>query len=99
MFAIKSIKNVFCPDFHKIGGFEFLSSLFRSSHTGLRWRAAFLLGTVVQNNPYCQERALEMGLLPMLLQLVDKDPDMKVRVKALFAASSEYIDFQNFRKT
>jgi len=75
-------------DFHKMGGYDFLLSLLQSCEAGIRWRSAELIATLVQNNPYCQEKALEQNLLTELLKRLDTDDDMQVRVKALYAVSS-----------
>lgn len=74
-------------DFHKIGGFCIFRPCLDSSHGSLRWRAAEIIAELTQNNPYCQERVLEAGLLPVLLSLVDVDPVQQVRIKALYALS------------
>ncbi|XP_069683764.1 hsp70-binding protein 1 [Periplaneta americana] len=74
-------------DFHKIGGFCIFRPCLDSAHGSLRWRAAEIIAELTQNNPYCQERVLEAGLLPVLLSLVDIDPNPQVRVKALYALS------------
>jgi hsp70-interacting protein len=84
-------------DFHKIGGFCIFRPCLDSAHGSLRWRAAEIVAELTQNNPYCQERVLEAGLLPVLLSLVDGDPAQQVRIKALYALScelySETMDF------
>ncbi|KAF4519236.1 hypothetical protein B566_EDAN009797 [Ephemera danica] len=73
-------------DFHKIGGFTVFPSLLHSEHRTLRSKSANLLAELTQNNPYCQERALD--LQPALLKLISSDPCQEVRVKALYALSS-----------
>lgn len=57
--------------------------------TGLRWRAAQLIGTCSQNVAAIQEQVLGLGALRKLLRLLDRDPCDSVRVKALFAISCE----------
>jgi len=75
-------------DFHRIGGFHILPLLLSSGHAELRWRAADLIATLTQNNPYCQNAVLEAKLLPMLVKLLDDaSEDEQVRVKALYAVS------------
>lgn len=74
-------------DFHKIGGFCIFRLCLDSAHGSLRWRAAEIIAELTQNNPYCQERVLEAGLLPVLLSLVDVDHNQQVRIKALYALS------------
>lgn len=81
-----SIMNI--SDFHKIGGLHMLPTLLRSEHEGLRSGAAELVGTLTQNNPYCQKEVLEIGLLPILLQKLDDSSETDlVRIKSLFAVS------------
>jgi len=75
-------------DFHRIGGFHILPILLSSRHAELRWRAADLIATLTQNNPYCQRAVLEIKLLPRLIKLLDDaSEDEHVRVKALYALS------------
>ncbi|XP_074659872.1 hsp70-binding protein 1-like [Tubulanus polymorphus] len=74
-------------DFHKIGGYESLGDLLRDENPEIRSRAADLIATLVQNNPYCQQRALEFDLMPSLLALLDDDNDDRVKIKALYAVS------------
>lgn len=86
-------------DFHKIGGLHMLLTLLRSEHEGLRSGAAELVGTLTQNNPYCQKEVLEIGLLPILLQKLDDSSETElVRIKSLFAISClvrESVDAQD----
>jgi hsp70-interacting protein len=84
-------------DFHKIGGFCIFRPCLNSAHGSLRWRAADIIAELTQNNPYCQERVLEAGLLPVLLSLVDVDPIQQVQIKALYAVSCElYSEIMGF---
>jgi len=65
-----------------------LPILLSSRHAGLRWRAADLVATLTQNNPYCQSAVLEVKLLPRLIKLLDDaSEEEQVRVKALYALS------------
>lgn len=61
-----------------------------SNVSSLRWRAADTLAVCVQNNPYCQNAAMDMNILPMLCKLLETDQSVEVRIKALFAISSKY---------
>jgi hypothetical protein len=64
----------------------------------LRWRAAEIIAELTQNNPYCQERILEAGLLPVLLSLADVDHNQQVRIKALYALSCKlFLDTIDFK--
>ncbi|KAJ8687866.1 hypothetical protein QAD02_023661 [Eretmocerus hayati] len=74
-------------DFYKIGGFSIFGPCLNSSHSGIRSRVANLIAELTQNNPYCQERILESGLMPILLNMVDTDASEKARIKALYAVS------------
>ncbi|KAF7988293.1 hypothetical protein HCN44_009938 [Aphidius gifuensis] len=74
-------------DFYKIGGFAIFGPCLNSPHSTIRWKAADIIAEVTQNNPYCQEKILEMGLMPILLGMVDTDPSEQARIKALYAVS------------
>lgn len=74
-------------DFYKIGGFSIFHPCLYSPHSSIRWRAADVIAELAQNNPFCQERFLETGLFPILLNMVDTDPAETVRIKALYAVS------------
>ncbi|CAL7952557.1 unnamed protein product [Xylocopa violacea] len=74
-------------DFYKIGGFSIFGPCLNSPHSSIRWRAADVIAELAQNNPFCQERFLETGLFPILLNMIDTDPADVVRIKALYAVS------------
>lgn len=74
-------------DFYKIGGFAIFGACLNSPHSGIRWKAADIIAELTQNNPFCQERILEMGLMPILLGMVDTDDSEQARIKALYAVS------------
>lgn len=74
-------------DFYKIGGFSIFGPCLNSPHSSIRWRAADVIAVLAQNNPFCQERFLETGLFPILLNSIDTDPAEAVRIKALYAVS------------
>ncbi|XP_046383047.1 hsp70-binding protein 1-like [Ischnura elegans] len=74
-------------DFHKIGGFTVFEPCLHSCHPSLQWKAANVIAELTQNNPYCQERAIEMDFLPMLLKLLDQSHNELTRVKSLYAIS------------
>jgi len=86
-------------DFHKIGGYTLLIGLLNSEHEGLQWRAGDLIATLVQNNPYCQNAALETGLVPALIQVLDSDASPLVKTKALYALSSLIRNFPEGQKS
>ncbi|KAK0086538.1 hypothetical protein PV326_005509 [Microctonus aethiopoides] len=74
-------------DFYKIGGFAILGPCLNSPHEGIRWRAADVIAELTQNNSFCQDKILEMGLIPILLSMVDTDSSDQVRIKSLYAVS------------
>ncbi|XP_076754212.1 hsp70-binding protein 1 [Xylocopa sonorina] len=74
-------------DFYKIGGFSIFGPCLNSPHSSIRWRAADVIAELAQNNPFCQERFLETGFFPILLNMIDTDPADVVRIKALYAVS------------
>ena len=78
-------------DFYKIGGFSILGPCLNSSHSGIRWRVADLIAELSQNNPFCQEKMLEAGYMPILLSMVDTDPCEQARIKALYAVSCKLL--------
>ena len=57
-------------DFYKIGGFSIFGPCLNSPHSSIRWRAADVIAELAQNNPFCQERFLETGLFPILLNMI-----------------------------
>ncbi|XP_030755130.1 hsp70-binding protein 1-like [Sitophilus oryzae] len=75
-------------DFHKIGGFMVLYPCLKSPHPKIRAAGCELLAELCQNNPYCQEVVLDNEFVPKLLNMIDKDEDTEVAVKALYAVSA-----------
>jgi len=53
----------------------------------IRWRAAEVFGTVVQNNPEPQQKAIEMNAIQFFLKLLKTERNEKVATKILFALS------------
>ncbi|ESN90480.1 hypothetical protein HELRODRAFT_166151 [Helobdella robusta] len=76
-------------DFYKIGGFDIFPLLLNGSDESLKWKAAELLAVLIQNNPFCQEKVLDGGIiLEILLQkLKNENECTDVKVKCLYAAS------------
>nr|XP_012220556.1 PREDICTED: hsp70-binding protein 1 [Linepithema humile] len=74
-------------DFYKIGGFLIFQPCLNSSHSNIRWRIADIIAELAQNNPFCQEKLLEIGVFPILLAMIDTDPSEQARIKALYAVS------------
>ncbi|XP_063541228.1 hsp70-binding protein 1-like [Cydia strobilella] len=56
-------------DFYKLGGFSVFPVCYGSENEEIRTRASGILAELCQNNPFCQSRALESGLLNVLLAL------------------------------
>lgn len=77
-------------DFHKMGGFDIFQPCLYSAHGSIRWKAADIIAELTQNNPYCQDKIVEMGLMRILLGMVDFDPDEQAKIKALYAVSCKY---------
>ena len=72
-------------NFHKIGGFHCLKKCLKSPHSSLRCEAANAIAELSQNNPYCQEKMVEEGFLPMLMDILSNDENCQI--KALYAIS------------
>ncbi|XP_050353766.1 uncharacterized protein LOC126775721 [Nymphalis io] len=60
-------------DFQKLGGFALFPVCYGSENEDIRIRTSQLLAELVQNNPDCQERVLEYGLLNVLLHLTNSE--------------------------
>ncbi|XP_041365570.1 hsp70-binding protein 1-like isoform X1 [Gigantopelta aegis] len=88
----------FAIDFHKINGFQIFPIVLHHEEAELRSLGAELIAVLVQNNPYCQNAVLSANLLPLLLELLDKDENSTVRVKALYAVSCLCRDSQDAQK-
>uniref|UniRef100_A0A8C4WXU4 HSPA (heat shock 70kDa) binding protein, cytoplasmic cochaperone 1 n=1 Tax=Eptatretus burgeri TaxID=7764 RepID=A0A8C4WXU4_EPTBU len=75
-------------DFCKLGGMNVVfTGPLLSLAPSLRHRAAELVAICAQNEPMVQSCVLSLGGLQTLLDLVDKDTNEVVRVKALLAVS------------
>jgi hsp70-interacting protein len=78
----------FANDFQKLGGFMVIESGLLSPYNTVKCRTADLIGTLVQNNPFCQNKFIEYPTyINLLMKLVETDLDNKVCVKALHAIS------------
>lgn len=77
-------------DVYKIGGFSVFKPCLNSSHSSIRWRMADIIAELAQNNPFCQEKLLEIKVFPMLLHMIDKDSSEQARIKALYAVSCKW---------
>lgn len=77
-------------DFQKLGGFMVIESGLLSPYNTVKCKTADLIGVLVQNNPYCQNKFIEYPTyINLLMKLVETDLDNKVCVKALHAISCE----------
>lgn len=75
-------------DLHSIGGLVPLLGYLKNSHANIRAKAADVVTTIVQNNPWSQQLVMEAnGLEPLLLNFTS-DHDVTARTKALGAISS-----------
>lgn len=71
-------------DFCKIGGLPVLMKCLNSDITSLRESTARTIGSMSQNNPFCQKEMLDQKFIAKLLTLVG-DPEMGA--KALYGLS------------
>lgn len=60
----------------------------------MRTLAAWCVGTAVQNNEKCQQKALQEGVVPKICMLAIHDEDSAMRRKAVYALSSLVRNFQ-----
>lgn len=75
-------------DLHKLGGFETVIKLCSDPEQRIRVRALEVFATVVQNNPQCQDWALELGGLKPLVESLEKAADELEQSKILLALAS-----------
>ncbi|CAH2052666.1 unnamed protein product, partial [Iphiclides podalirius] len=80
-------------DFYKLGGFAIFPVCFGSENATVRSEASSILAEVCQNNPFCQNRALESGLLNVLLHLVQSEEGVAL-AKCLYAISCVTRNFE-----
>lgn len=66
-----------------------LLSLLSAPESELRFMAAWCCGTAVQNNFKSQEAMHKNGGVSKIIDLVLRDPEEKVRTKAVYALSSQ----------
>jgi len=75
-------------DFQKLGGFQVFIPGLKSPEPTVRAKTAKLIGSLVQNNPYCQEKFIEHPTyINLLMNVVENDIEIDVRTKALYAIS------------
>jgi len=73
-------------DLFTIGGYHVVIAYLKSRHSSLKWRAAEIVGTVVQNDAGAQQKGLEAGTLPLLREAFESGDD-QVRKKVIYAIS------------
>jgi hypothetical protein len=69
------------------GSFPALVKLLAADSVELRTGAAEVFAAVAQNNPPCQDKLLELGVLGEMLTLSQSDANAKCRLKSLHAVS------------
>ncbi|KAJ2942748.1 hypothetical protein O0L34_g14937 [Tuta absoluta] len=80
-------------DFYKMGGFAIFPIAYGSENDEVRARASTVLAELCQNNPFCQARALECGILNVLLNLVQSERGTAL-AKCLYAISCACREYQ-----
>ncbi|CAG9791260.1 unnamed protein product [Diatraea saccharalis] len=73
-------------DFYKLGGFAIFPVCYGSENEEVRANASWVLAEVCQNNPFCQSRVLECGLLNVLINLLETEQGTAL-AKCLYAVS------------
>lgn len=71
-----------------------LISQLEHTEAQIRTLAAWCVGTAVQNNEKCQQRALQEGVVPKICTLAVHDEDKAMRRKAVYALSSLVRNYQ-----
>ncbi|KAL3658356.1 hypothetical protein V7S43_016736 [Phytophthora oleae] len=75
-------------NFVKMGGLRVMINVIQKyPQASSRALAAEVCSVVVQNNPFCQDVAVDNGLLEVVCKLAREDKDVTCRVKALLAIS------------
>jgi hsp70-interacting protein len=75
-------------NFVKMNGITTMIALMKENDRATtRSLAAEVCSVVVQNNPFCQDGAVKVGLLEVLCELARSDKDTTCKVKALLAIS------------
>ncbi|KAE8906730.1 hypothetical protein PF005_g15766 [Phytophthora fragariae] len=75
-------------NFVKMGGLRVMTNVIHTyEQPSTRALAAEVCSVVVQNNPFCQDAAVESGLLEVLCTQAREDKDVTCRVKALLGIS------------
>ncbi|XP_041972442.1 hsp70-binding protein 1-like [Aricia agestis] len=80
-------------DFYKMGGFSIFPICYGSENEEVRSRANQTLAELCQNNPFCQARTLECGLLNVLLHLISSEQGSGL-AKCILAISCACREFE-----
>lgn len=62
-------------DFFKVGGFLILNPCLASPHASVKSQVMRLIKDLAQNNPFCQEKLLEHGILAKLVESLSDSSD------------------------
>merc|ERR1711939_165281 len=76
------------------GELPVLLALIKNGSTPLQSEACNVLKIILQNNPKCQEKALKIGGMNVLLLVAQTHPEMEMRVKA-FSCLSALLRYRN----
>lgn len=63
-------------DFYKIGGFCIILPCLNSNYAEVRSETALLVGELSQNNEFCQQRLLDLNILPKLIELMSDEAEV-----------------------
>jgi hsp70-interacting protein len=63
-------------DFFKIGGFCIILPCLNSKYAEVRSETALLVGELAQNNEFCQQRLLELNVLPRLIEMLSDQQEV-----------------------
>lgn len=74
-------------DFHKIGGFAIVLPCLKCRDSKIRAQVCNLLAELCQNNGYCQRMIADSDIFPLLMKIIEEDPEELVIVKAVYAVS------------
>ncbi|KAL0868029.1 hypothetical protein ABMA27_008681 [Loxostege sticticalis] len=80
-------------DFYKMGGFAIFPICYSCENEEVRANASWVLAELCQNNPFCQARSLECGLLNVLLSLAQTEQGTAL-AKCLYAISCSCREFE-----
>lgn len=69
-------------DLHKLGGFETVILLMKDKNENIRTHSMNVFATTVQNNPKCQEWAMELNALPILVNNLNENKDISENEQA-----------------